>query len=76
MKNGWSHRAGAILFAAIATAASPGVVRADVWADYTAALADASADATPEKISQELTPIAPYNQNLIWENPQTTAGRV
>jgi hypothetical protein len=68
--------AGAMLVTGIALSLSPCPSRADVWADYTAAVADAAQDATPEKISKELTPIAPYNPSLIWENPQTTAGRV
>jgi len=41
---------------------------ADLWADYSAAVADAEEEGTPEKISLELTAITPYNDDLIWIN--------
>ncbi len=76
MKNGLKISGGAILLAGIALLFEPCPSRADVWADYTAAIADTARDATPEKISKALIPIAPYNRGLIWENPQTSASRV
>lgn len=41
---------------------------ADLWADYSAAVADAKEEATPDKISRDLTAIAPYNNDLLWKN--------
>ena len=41
---------------------------ADLWADYSAAVADAVEDGTPEKISRYLTAITPYNNDLLWKN--------
>jgi hypothetical protein len=45
--------------------------RADLWADYSAAVEEASREATPDKISRELIPIASYNQDLVWRNRES-----
>ncbi len=59
---------GAVLAVLFSSGVCDPAVRADLWTDYSAAVEDASRDATPDKISRDLIPIAPYNQGLVWKN--------